>query len=181
MGCKYATKNMSKNGYPIIRNTMKILRLKNPQTDRKTEESYERIDRAISKMSRQISDVLDFVRTSNPVTETTSLQTILKDTVNGLDIPSNARIIFPDQDVEVYGDSKQLETVFSNLILNAIQANDNGGKVMIQTSESDNHTIIDVVDNGRGIEKENLQGSLSHCLQQSQTELVLVLQAARQS
>ena len=43
-----------------------------------------------------------------------------------------------------------------NIFLNAIQAKDNEGKVMIQSSEMNGYTIIDVIDNGCGISKDNL-------------------------
>lgn len=144
------------NPLTVIRNTIEILKLKNPDIDKKTKENYERIERAATKMSEQIRDVLNFVRTSEPIMEKTSISTILQDTVNGLSIPDDSKIILPDQDVEIYGDAKQLETVFSNLILNAIQATEDGGKVMIQVTQTDSHTVIDVVDNGVGIEKQNL-------------------------
>ncbi|WP_100181853.1 sensor histidine kinase [Candidatus Nitrosotenuis aquarius] len=144
------------NPLTIIKNTIELLNLKNPNLDKKTKESYDRIERAANKMSQQIHDVLDYVRTSNLVMEKTSILTLLKDTISGLSIPTNAKIILPDQNVDIYGDVKQLEIVFSNLILNAVQARDDGGRVMIQASEIDDYTIIDVIDNGRGIEKEHL-------------------------
>ncbi|MBM3903549.1 MAG: HAMP domain-containing histidine kinase [Thaumarchaeota archaeon] len=144
------------NPLTIIKNTIELLNLKNPNPDKKTKEGHDRIERAANKMSQQIHDVLDYVRTSNLVMEKTSILILLKDTVSGLNIPSHAKIILPDQNVDVYGDAKQLEIVFSNLILNALQARDDGGRVMIQASEIDDYTIIDVIDNGRGIEKEHL-------------------------
>jgi two-component system sensor histidine kinase HydH len=144
------------NPLTIIKNTIELLNLKNPNLDKKTKESYSRIERAATKMSQQIHDVLDYVRTSNLTIERTPILTLLKDTIAGLSIPERTKIILPDQNVDVYGDAKQLEIVFSNLILNAIQAGDDGGRVMIQASEIDDYTIIDVIDNGRGIEKENL-------------------------
>jgi signal transduction histidine kinase len=144
------------NPLTIIKNTIELLNLKNPNLDKKTKESYDRIERAANKMSQQIHDVLDYVRTSNLVMEKTSILTLLKDTISGLSIPTNAKIILPDQNVDIYGDAKQLEIVFSNLILNAVQARDDGSRVMIQASEIDDYTIIDVIDNGRGIEKEHL-------------------------
>ena len=137
-------------------NTAEILKLKNPDADEKTKENYERIEQAATKMSEQIRDVLNFVRTSEPIMEKTSILSIRQDTINGLSIPTNSKIILPDQDIEVHGDAKQLETVFSNLILNAVQATEDGGKVMVQVTQTDSHTIIDVVDNGHGIEKQNL-------------------------
>jgi signal transduction histidine kinase len=144
------------NPLTIIKNTIELLNLKNPNQDKATKESYDRIARSATKMSEQIRGVLDFVRTSNLIMEKTSILDLLKNVIKDLAIPKHSKIILPDKDVDVYGDVKQLETVFSNLILNAIQAKDNEGKVMIQASEIDDYTIIDVIDNGHGITKENL-------------------------
>jgi signal transduction histidine kinase len=65
-------------------------------------------------------------------------------------------VILPTDDIEIYCDAKQMEIVFSNLILNSIQAIEAKGKIMIQASEVDDSVMIDVIDNGRGISKEDL-------------------------
>jgi len=62
----------------------------------------------------------------------------------------------------VYGDVELLKQIFLNLILNAIQAMPNGGKLFISTSKVDglshgsNFVEIKFADNGIGIPKENL-------------------------
>ncbi|MEO9309313.1 MAG: HAMP domain-containing sensor histidine kinase, partial [Nitrososphaera sp.] len=144
------------NPLTIIKNTVEILKLKHPELDEKTQENYERIERATSRMSQLIRDILDYVRTSGPLKDKLSLVNLLKTVTGDLNVPEDIKIILPDHDVEVYGDVKQLEIVFSNLILNSIQAIEKKGKIMIQASETDDSIVIDVIDNGRGIEKENL-------------------------
>jgi signal transduction histidine kinase len=144
------------NPLSIIRNTLEVLKIKQPNLDEKTKESYERIDRAAARMSQQIKDVLDYVRTGNLLVENTSLINLLKAVIADIDVPHDIRIILPTEDIPVYGDVKQLETVFSNLILNSIQAITEKGKIMIQASENGEMTVIDIIDNGRGIQKEDL-------------------------
>jgi signal transduction histidine kinase len=144
------------NPLSIIKNTLEVLKLRQPRLDEKTKENYERIERATERMSQQIRDVLNYVRTSNLILENTSLISILKTAIADIQVPENVRIILPTDDVSVFGDVKQLEIVFSNLIVNSIQSIDKKGKIMIQGSENNNMTIIDVIDNGRGIIKENL-------------------------
>ena len=148
------------NPLTIIKNTIELLNLKNPNLDKKTKESYERIERAATKMSQQIHDVLNYVRTSNLAMEKTSILTLLKDTISGLNIPKHAKIILPDQNVDVYGDAKQLEIVFSNLILNAIQAiGENKGTVNIRAKKKQNNIEIKVEDSGPGI-SPSVQGKI---------------------
>ena len=144
------------NPLTIIKNTVEILKIQQPNLDVKTKDHYEKIERAVTKMTQQIKDVLNYVRTSNLQAEYVSLFSILKSVLNDLKIPDDIKIIFPDEDVMLYGDPKQLEIVFSNLILNSIQAIEKKGKVMIQTSDNEYFTAIDIIDNGHGIEKDNL-------------------------
>jgi two-component system sensor histidine kinase HydH len=144
------------NPLAIIKNTLEIIKLKQPRIDEKTKEGYERIERATARMSQQIRDVLDYVRTSNLLMEKASLTSLLKSVIADIEVPECAKIILPTDDVPVYGDIKQLEIVFSNLILNSIQAIEEKGKIMIQASETAGMTVIDIIDNGQGIKKEDL-------------------------
>jgi signal transduction histidine kinase len=144
------------NPLTIIKNTLEILKLKQPDLDKKTKENYERMDRAVSRMSQLIRDVLDFVRTSSPLIEKTSTLKLLRTVTEDLQIPEDIKVILPTDDTEIYCDAKQMEIVFSNLILNSIQAIEAKGKIMIQASEIDDTVMIDIIDNGRGISKEDL-------------------------
>jgi len=47
--------------------------------------------------------------------------------------------------------------VIFNIILNAIQAMPNGGKLIIKSFQEDNYVLLSVADNGIGIAKENLK------------------------
>ncbi|MBM3910182.1 MAG: hypothetical protein FJ356_00865 [Thaumarchaeota archaeon] len=51
-----------RNPLSIIKSVHEIMKATNPPPDKKTQEYYSRIDRAISRMSHQLDDVLDFVR-----------------------------------------------------------------------------------------------------------------------
>ncbi len=144
------------NPLAIIKNTLEILKLKQPKLDEKTKENYERIERAATKMSQLVRDVLDYVRTSNLLVERTSLTRLLKTVIADIEVPENIKIILPAEEVSVYGDVKQLEIVFSNLLLNSIQAIKEKGKIMVQASDTDDMIVIDVIDNGQGIAKETL-------------------------
>lgn len=57
------------------------------------------------------------------------------------------------EDIECY--PAQLNQVFLNIIVNAIQAVGNKGQLIINLFEKDNHIIAEIVDNGPGISDEN--------------------------
>jgi len=59
--------------------------------------------------------------------------------------------------IEINGDPEQLTQVFTNLLLNAIQAMPNGGKLEIKTSQFDQKVLIEIRDNGPGIPEDKLK------------------------
>jgi len=57
---------------------------------------------------------------------------------------------------KVMADFDQLQQIFTNLTLNAIQAMPDGGRLTLRSSAVDGEVRIDVQDTGCGIPKENL-------------------------
>jgi signal transduction histidine kinase len=57
---------------------------------------------------------------------------------------------------EVEHDSDQIHQVLLNLLLNALQAIDQKGKVVVTVSFHGGNAVVEVADNGRGIAPENL-------------------------
>jgi signal transduction histidine kinase len=58
---------------------------------------------------------------------------------------------------EVLGDGELLKQVLMNVIINAIQAAGEDGKIGIDEYVNDKSAIVEVTDNGEGIEHENLE------------------------
>ncbi|MGE5402826.1 MAG: ATP-binding protein [Ignavibacteriales bacterium] len=61
-----------------------------------------------------------------------------------------------DDGVFITADKRMLHTIFRNLISNAIKYSYNDTTVKITAQDSDNETIVSVIDKGKGIEKEKL-------------------------
>ena len=58
---------------------------------------------------------------------------------------------------KVYGNSGKLQQVFTNLILNARDAMFDNGRIVLTTKfEDEDSIIVEVSDNGTGIESENI-------------------------
>lgn len=64
-------------------------------------------------------------------------------------------IVIRGEDIEIYGDREQFESMLDNLVQNAVRyAQD---LVILEASETDHDTIISVFNNGSQIDEENLQ------------------------
>ncbi|SFM68881.1 sensor histidine kinase [Thermodesulforhabdus norvegica] len=64
----------------------------------------------------------------------------------------------PEQFPQVLGHFRSLQQIFLNLFLNAIQAIENSGSIIVSASEeSDEYVRVDVIDDGKGIKPEDLK------------------------
>ncbi len=60
-------------------------------------------------------------------------------------------------DLTIHADRNMMQSVFHNLIGNAIKFSHEGGKITIRTREENNQAMIEVEDTGVGIPQENLE------------------------
>lgn len=66
-------------------------------------------------------------------------------------------------------DPFRIEQVVTNLINNAIQHNDRALEIVVRTYETENHAVIEVTDNGKGIQPENLEHLFDRFFQESKS------------
>jgi len=144
-----------KNPLGTIRSSADIVKRNAMGKSQELDEVLSRMDRAIERMSRQIEDVLNFVRVSPLITSAVSLKSLLNGAVESIDIPKNIVVQLPQTDLQLRCDPKKIEIVFINLILNSLQAiGNNQGIIRIQVREENNFAIIEVEDSGPGIPEE---------------------------
>jgi len=105
-----------------------------------------------------ISNLLDFARESSSQMESLDLTELLQETIalasnqiklSGIKIEFQATDNLP----RVHGDTQQLEQVFLNLILNAVDASSKGDKIQVIVLPADdpNYVAVKVIDTGAGI------------------------------
>jgi two-component system NtrC family sensor kinase len=105
-----------------------------------------------------ISNLLDFARESGSQLEPLDLAGLLRDTINlaanqiklsGIKIEFHVTDNLP----RIHGDSQQLRQVFLNLLLNAIDASEKGGKIQVLVLPADEprYVAVKVIDFGTGI------------------------------
>jgi two-component system NtrC family sensor kinase len=116
----------------------------------------------VERASATVRNLLDFTRVEKPVLISISLQDIVREArrlvaneaeLNGVDF----RIEIPADLPQVRGNPRDLQQVFLNLFLNAIQAMPNGGTLSVQgRTTGDGVVEVDIADTGVGIPEEHL-------------------------
>ena len=146
-----------RNPLTVIKSTIELLRLANNKMDSKTEEKFDKLERAVKKITYQIEDVLDFVRESELQLKRLDVTEILDSTLQTMEIPKGVKIKRDSRKVIVNCDSRKLEAVFTNLITNAIQAVEGEGEIKIKTLDDDDFALIKIEDSGPGISKTTMK------------------------
>ena len=126
--------------------------------DDERREMVDDIVKEVGRAKRIIVNLLDFARETGSYLEPLRLPQLLQETIAlasnqiklmGIKIEFQATDNLP----RVHGDSQQLRQVFLNLILNAIDASEKGGKieVLVVPADEPNYVAVKVIDHGCGI------------------------------
>ena len=116
-----------------------------------------------SRASEVVRNLLDFSRTEAPALKKLEVEEVIQKTVslirNQLMIVGvKLELNIPEDIPPIRGNLHNLEQVFLNLLLNAIQAMPDGGKITIEVrSTEDGYVAIDVSDTGVGIKPDALE------------------------
>lgn len=140
-----------RNPLSVIKNTMDVMSSKPTMRIDERLQYISRYQRAVQRMSHQIDDVLDFVKKTDLTMQTTSLFSVIEGAINGLVVPQTVKINKPQKDILFNCDQRKIEAVFSNMLLNSIQAMDEKGTVAIRAADLGSSIQVEVEDTGPGI------------------------------
>jgi len=132
-------------------------------TKEKALDYLSKMELELTRTGRLIRNLLDFARQTKPTPRLVNVNEII-DRASSLvahsaelqhvEIARNLSVTLP----EVMVDPDQLQQVFTNLIVNAIQAMPEGGTLTLCTSaDNEGQVKVEVQDTGIGISQENLQ------------------------
>lgn len=141
-----------RNPLSVIKGTMEILS-RGKNTDAESQQ-IARINNAISRITNQIDNVLDFVRTKPLVLEDADIASIINRSIASTKIPESTLVHLDLPPIRIRCDSRQLEIAFTNLIRNAIEALDGVGTINISAVEMDDFVHVAVEDSGSGVPPE---------------------------
>jgi PAS domain S-box-containing protein len=156
-----------RNPLTPLRNAVQILR-RSPEDAVVIEKARDLIDRQVHQMSRLVSDLLEAARAQNGQIKlqrtSLDLRSIIEHVVDLMHPMFEAklqklRMTLPEAPVWVEGDAARLEQIFTNLLSNSNKYTQERGDIVISLGvglidEAASGAIVQVVDNGEGIEAE---------------------------
>ncbi len=146
-----------RNPLSVIKNSLGNIQLiKNDPV--KINETIERCDRAVGRIAHQIDGVMGFLKESPLEISRLSFLEILQSAILGIPNHKGINIIVPTKDVMILGDKIKLESLFYNLIINAVQKLNSNGVITIKAEADDavNKSKITISDDGESIPEEYL-------------------------
>ena len=120
------------------------------------------VERETKRIGRLVKNLLNFSRKSEPEFRPVSLKHLIEETLPLLHdqfLLKNVKLTkkYNNTIPEILGDPNQLQQVVLNLLLNAVQAVEDQGRVSITLNvEGKSFVHLDIWDNGVGIAKEDL-------------------------
>jgi two-component system, NtrC family, sensor kinase len=148
------------NPLAIIRGNAELLEMSD-RLDDSDQSEVETIIRQVGRVERIVSNLLTFARTKKKVIRPFRIEALLDDILDqiGHQIPLDTYRIerrYQTADVDIEGDEDQLRQVFTNLIVNGLQAMETWGVLTVGTEIRTGEELcrITIADSGTGISKE---------------------------
>ncbi len=116
----------------------------------------------VERLNRSIGELLDYAKPAKLNKISVNVNAVVKKTVLLVNMDLEDRNIvldlhLSDELPEVEGDEDKLNQVFLNLLLNGIQAMDDGGRLTVSSNQKGKNVLVVVEDTGTGVSNENLQ------------------------
>lgn len=148
-----------RNPLNIMKNVLYYLKMMKIIKDNKEiQDNLDIISSEIERSNKIISDLLGFSKIKQPFLINQNINLIIIEMLKKITKAPNIKIITQlDKNLPEFPvDQLQLQQVFNNLSLNAIQAMENGGTLTIKTMMENNSIKIIFTDTGIGIPEENM-------------------------
>lgn len=126
-----------------------------PATEPRVLEFFDIIDAEVDAANKVINDLLGFSRVAKPTVSPVSIAGVIEDALEHTPLPENVDLAKDiDKDLPMaMVDAEQIRQVFVNIILNALQAMTEGGRLNIRTRSKDEFVGVEFTDTGCGIPK----------------------------
>ena len=117
---------------------------------------YGKLHRAIDRISHQVDDVLEYGRASQLSLQSANITNIIRQVISDSNISKDIKINIDNVDLRMNVDTRKMEAVITNLIINAVQAIDGRGTINVRILDNGSNAIFAVEDSGPGINPQDL-------------------------
>ncbi len=146
-----------RNPLGAIKNAGVIIDKENRKENEIISREINRINISIRRISHQIEEVLNYVRTTPIILKSHSINKTIQEAIDTLNPPKNIQLDLPEKDLTANFDHEKMLIVFVNILLNAVQSiGENKGKISINTYETSSDTIIKFENSGPNIPTKEL-------------------------
>ena len=141
---------------PLSNINMGLKLIENKTSEKSEKEKIKILGKSVDRLSNQINNVMDFVRTREPTLGIWDLNSILQESLNQLKIPDSIKITLPKENLSIKCDKELFEILFLNLIKNSLESIKENGVIKFHTENNPKEIIIKIEDSGSGIPEEYL-------------------------
>lgn len=150
-----------RNPLSIIRGTVQLME-RNFKNDSRLTEYVKIVKEQSDRESKVIQELLDYARPSKQMLMNMNINTLIKSVLSFTSkyIQDKNVTILSELEEEIplaNIDCDKIKQVFVNIIINACEAMENGGKLRIITREENGFIIITFQDNGFGMDEEQIK------------------------
>jgi signal transduction histidine kinase/DNA-binding response OmpR family regulator len=153
-----------RNPLGAISNATYFLNMVLEEPEPEVKETLEILEKEVKTSERIISSLLDFARAKPPSWRRVDIKEVVREALSRVAVPENVGVVSQLDGAlpAILADPDQLVQVFGNIILNAVQAMPEGGRLVVKTSEvseklpKSEWVAISFTDTGVGIPEENL-------------------------
>lgn len=141
-----------KNPLSVIKVTLDLVKWASQNTnDPNFLHRVDAVNTAIFRMTHQIDNVMNFLGDVAIEKQETAIQEILKLTLNKLPKRDGLTLNIPAQDLSLICDKQKMVIVFTNILLNSMQAVGESGTVSVRFQKIGSNVVIEFEDSGNGI------------------------------
>ncbi len=109
------------------------------------------LENASEKMIHLIDDTLETIRKAPLKIEKVNVKTIFDNIIRKDGVLTGVQVLQSESTSEIECDKSKMESVFTNIIYNSVQAMNNDGIIKIKIIDNNNYCEISIEDNGPGI------------------------------
>ena len=146
------------NPLSVLHAHVELMKLKQKKEEDETmTHSLIKMENAISNITEQINDVMNFIRKPEMKFSTCDLKILLTKTVEDMQFPEDVELELSVNSCIVKCDIIKIKGTVTNILQNSIQAMKCKGKIHLIVTDLDNCVEINIVDSGPGISEENIE------------------------